>query len=151
MPHVRTQIRDAVVAMVTDLETTGRNVYPSRSFSLDDAELPSLSVYTVDEGSDEVVTKITLAKPAKVHRTCPLVIEGHTKGNDDIDAALDQISLEVETALSAVLRIGARELSTQLQSTGKSSFFDGEDEVGIVRLVYTIPYVTAENTPGVIE
>jgi hypothetical protein len=151
MPHARKQIRDAVVAMLADLQTTGRNVYPSRIYSLDESELPSLSVFTVDEGSDEVVTKVTLSRPAKIHRNCPLVIEGHAMVDENIDDLLDQIALEVEVAMSAALVVGTRELSAQLQSTGKTLLGDNEDQVGIVRLVYTIPYVTAENTPGVIE
>lgn len=151
MPHARKQIRDAVVAMVTDLQTTGRNVFPSRIYSLDESELPSLSVFTVDEGSDEVVTKVTLGRPAKIHRACPLVIEGHALVDESIDDVLDQIALEVEKAMSAPLVVGARELSAQMQSTGKTLLGENEDQVGIVRMIYTITYVTAESTPDVIE
>lgn len=151
MPHARKQIRDAVAALLADLQTTGRNVYPSRIYSLDESELPSLSVFTVDEGSDEVVTKVTLHKPAKLHRVCPLVIEGHAMVDENIDDVLDQIAQEVEVAMSAALVVGTRELPAQLQSTGKTLLGDNEDQVGIVRLVYTIPYVTAENRPDVIE
>lgn len=151
MPHARKQIRDAVVEMLADLQTTGRNVYPSRIYSLDESELPSLSVFTVDEQSDEVVTKVTLGRPAKLHRACPLVIEGHAMVDENIDDVLDQIALEVEVAMSAALVIGARELSAQLKSTGKTLLGDAEDQIGIVRLLYTVPYVTAENTPDILE
>jgi hypothetical protein len=151
MPHARKQIRDAVVALLVDLATTGRNVYPSRIYSLDESELPSLSVFTVDEQSDEVVTKATLGTPAKFHRVCPLIIEGHAMVDENIDDMLDQIALEVEVAMSAALVVGTRTLPAQLQSTGKTLLGDNEDQVGIVRLVYTVAYVTAENTPDVIE
>lgn len=151
MPHARKQIRDAVVALLVDLQTTGRNVYPSRIYSLDESELPSLSVFTVDDSSDEVVSKVTLGNPPRFHRLCPLVIEGHAMVGEDIDDVLDQIALEVEVAMSAPLTIGSRTLPAQLQSTGKTLLGDNEDQVGIVRLVYTVAYVTAENTPDIIE
>lgn len=151
MPHARKQIRDAVVALLADLQTTGRNVYPSRIYSLDESELPSWSVFTIDEGSDEVVTKVTLHRPAKLHRVCPLVIEGHAMVDENIDDVLDQMSLEAEVAMSAPLVVGSRTLSAQLQSTGKTLLGDNEDQVGIVRLVYSVFYVTSENTPDTLE
>lgn len=154
MAHARKQIRDAVAVLLTDLATTGRRVFPSRVYSLDEDDLPSLSVFTVDTGNDEVVSKITLGNPPRFHRTCPLTIEGHAIVDDNIDDTLDQISLEVEVAMSAPLTIGSRELPAQLQSTSKEfrEFFDDhERQIGIVRLVYTVSYVTAENTPDILE
>lgn len=154
MPHARKQIRDAVVVLVTDLDTTGRHVFPSRVYSLDDSDLPSVSVFTGDAGNEEVVTKVTLGTTSKkplFHRVSPLIIEGHAKVSDDVDDVLDQISLEIEVAMSAPLTIGSRTLPAQLQSTTKELIGDGEDQIGIVRLLYTVPYVTAENTPDVLE
>lgn len=151
MAHARKQIRVAVAALLAELQTTGRRVFPSRVYSLDEDELPSLSVFTADTGNDEVVTKITLGNPPKFHRACPLIIEGHALVDDDVDDVLDQISLEVEVAMSAPLTIGERTLPAQLQSTGKELIGDNESQIGIVRLVYLVPYVTSENTPDILE
>lgn len=151
MTHARKQIRDTVKTMVTGLGTTGRRVYPSRVYSLDEDELPSLSVFTVDSGNDEIVTRVTMGSPARFHRTCPLIIEGHALVDENVDDMLDQISLEVEVAMSAPLTIGSRTLPAQLQSTSKDLIGDHEGQIGIVRLVYTVPYVTAENTPDILE
>lgn len=154
MPHARKQIRSAVTTMLTGLATTGSHVYPSRVYSLDDSELPSLSVFTVDAGNEESVARVTLGSsgsPPRFHRVCPLIIEGHAKVSDDVDDVLDQISLEIEVAMSAPLTIGSRTLPAQLQSTSKELIGDSEDQIGIVRLLYTVPYVTAENTPDVLE
>ena len=151
MPHARKQIRDAVVALLADLATTGRNVYPSRTYSRDESELPSWSVFTIDESSDEIVTKVTLGNPPRFHRLCPLILEGHAVADEDIDDVLDQMALEAEVAMSAPLTIGTRTLSAQLQSTSKVTDGEGEDIFGHVRLVYDVAYVTAENTPDVIE
>jgi hypothetical protein len=154
MAHARKQIRDAVSVLLANLSTTGSRVYPSRVYSLDADELPSVSVFTVDSGNDESVTRVTLGssnQAPRFHRICPLIIEGHAKVSDDVDDVLDQISLEIEVAMSAPLTIGSRTLSAQLQSTGKELIGDSEDQIGIVRLLYTVPYVTAENTPDVLE
>jgi hypothetical protein len=149
--HARKQIRDAVVAMLQDVVTTERRVYPSRLYSLEESELPSLSVFTVDAGNEEVVRKVTIGNPAKFHRECPLIIEGHALVGDDVDDLLDQIALEVEVAMSAPLTIGMRTLPAQLRTTSKELIGDTDSQVGIVRLVYLVSYVTAENTPDVIE
>ncbi len=154
MPHARKQLRDAVVPMVTDLTTTGRNVFPSRVYSLDDSELPSVSVFTIDTGSEETATKLTHGLPGKgplFRRVCPLIIEGHAKVSDNVDDVLDQISLEIEVAMSAPITVGNRAVPAQLQSTTKELIGDGEDQIGIVRLLYAATYVTVENTPDVLE
>jgi hypothetical protein len=154
MAHARKQIRTAVASLVSGLSTTGSRVYPSRVYSLAEEDLPSLSVFTVDAGNDEVVTRISMGSPGsppRFHRSCPLIIEGHALLGENVDDMLDQIALEVEVAMSAPLTIGSRTLPAQLQSTSKELIGDAEDQIGIVRLLYTVPYVTAENTPDVLE
>jgi galactitol-specific phosphotransferase system IIB component len=149
--HARKQIRDAVTVMVTGLQTTRANVFPSRVYSLDSDQLPSLSIFTGDSGNDELVSRITLGSPPKFHRVCPLIIEGHASAADDVDDLLDQISLEVEVAMSAVLTVSGKTINAQLISTSKELIGDAEDQIGIVRLLYTVPYVTSENTPDILE
>lgn len=149
--HARKQIRDAIALLLMDLTTTGHRVFPSRIYSLDESELPSLSVFTADTGNDEVITKITLGNPPRFHRVCPLIIEGHAMVYEGIDDTLDQISEEIEIAMSAPLAVGGRTVPAQLQSTAKELIGDSESQIGIVRLVYSVPYVTAENTPHILE
>jgi hypothetical protein len=71
--------------------------------------------------------------------------------DEDVDDVLDQISLEVEVAMSAALVVGSRTLPAQLQTTSKEMIGDHESQVGIVRLLYLVTYVTAENTPDILE
>ena len=49
MSHARQQIRDAVVAAVTGLATTGASVHKTRMFKFEDDDLPALGVYTLSE------------------------------------------------------------------------------------------------------
>lgn len=146
--HARKQIRDAIVALLQDLASTERRVYSSRLYSLDEKELPSISVFAIDATNDEVVTRVTLG--GMFHRECPIVIEGHALVDDDIDDVLDQLSLEIEVAMSAPITIGSRTLPAQLRTTSKDLIGDHERQVGLVRLVYLVPYVTQESTPDVL-
>lgn len=154
MPHARKQIRSAVATMLGGLQTTGSHVFPSRVYSLDPDQLPSVSVFTVDSGNQETVTRVTMGSPGsppRFHRVCPLIIEGHALVSEDVDDVLDQISLEVEVAMSAAITVGSRTLTAKLESTSKELIGDSEDQIGIIRILYTVPYVTAENTPDVLE
>lgn len=149
MSHARKQIRDAVVALLQDLDTTANRVYASRLYSLEESELPSVSVFTTDTGNDEVVTRVTQNK--LFQRECPVVIEGHALADENVDDVLDQIALEVEVAMSAPIVVGSRTLPAQLKSTSKELIGDHEAQVGIVRLTYLATYVTSESTPDTLE
>lgn len=151
MSHARKQIRDAVANLVSGLTTTGARVFPSRVYSLDETELPSLSIFMIDVSQDEVITRITVGTPPRFHRQCPLIIEGYAVMDDAVDDVLDQIAAEVETAMAAPLIVGSRTVPAQLQTTSKELIGDNEGQIGIVRLVYSVSYVTAENTPEILE
>ena len=58
MSHPRTQIRAAVVALLTGLPITGSNVFASRVRPFHDSELPALNVLTAFAISDLVVLAI---------------------------------------------------------------------------------------------
>ena len=60
MSHVRQQIREQVATTVTGLTTTGSNVFQSRVYPLQDANLPALLVYSINEDSNADVMGSTL-------------------------------------------------------------------------------------------
>lgn len=151
MSHARKQIRDAVVQLVTGLASTSSRVYPSRLYSMNENDLPSLSIYMADRGGAEVIERVTLSTPVRYHRRFAMVIEGHAMADDNIDDVLDQLALEIETAMAAPLVVGSRTLPASLQGTEKEMAGDQERQIGVVRLTYSVAYVTAENTPGVLE
>lgn len=107
MAHQRANIRAAVVAAVTGLATTGANVVAGRVYPEDTSLLPALSVMTpeeewVEEGS-EFVEPVAGAVPTD--RALTVEVHGHAAGATYLDT-LDQIALEVETALNADLTLG---------------------------------------------
>lgn len=147
MAHVRAQIRQGIAQVLTGLNKTGSRVYPSRMFSLDESDLPSISVYTTDEASPEEITKVTLGTPSRLHRNLPLIIEGHAIVDEKIDDELDQIALEIEVAMGAPFSIDSHALAVRLVSTQMIISGDGDAQVGVVRLLYSISYSTLETSP----
>jgi hypothetical protein len=147
MSHARQQIRAKFVALVTGLTTTGANVFPSRSFTLDEDSLPSLSVYTNDETIDKVAHTVN---GALMQRGLEVVIEAHAKDSDGLADLLDTIAAEVETVLAAPILMGSVEITAGLQSTQTVFLSDGETDIGALRLVYLVTFGTFERDPQTI-
>ena len=49
MTHARTQIRNAVTALLLNNTSAGAKVYESRIYPLDDPKLPAILIYTKQE------------------------------------------------------------------------------------------------------
>ncbi|MDH4229666.1 MAG: phage minor tail U family protein [Nitrospirota bacterium] len=78
MPHVRTQIRNAVTMALAGLASTGANVHPSRVWILQQTDLPALLVYAVSDQVDE--EQLTIGRPRKLTRDLSLVVEARAAG-----------------------------------------------------------------------
>jgi len=68
LAHLRKQIRDNVVTVLTGLSTTGSRVYASRVYPMAAANLPGLCVYTKSES----VEILTMTPPRSQLRTLSL-------------------------------------------------------------------------------
>lgn len=103
MSHPRTTLRQAAVAALTGLATTGARVYVDREYALQPAELPCLHI---------AVSETTQAAglPAAYARQLTLRVRALAKATSGLSTTLDQIALEVETALLAGLSIGSSPL-----------------------------------------
>lgn len=141
MAHVRKSIRDNVVTTVTGLATTGANVYRTRAYPLASGKLPGLCVYTNSEAS----TNETITYPRTKTRIAELAVEGYVSGTANIDNSLDQIALEVEEALTADVTRNGLAKDTELTSTEIEVVGEGEKVAGVIRMIFTITYMTAEN------
>lgn len=135
MPHLRTQIRESVATLVTGLTTTASRVYQSRMRPVKADQMPCLLVTTNDESIEA-----TTLHAGPQDRTLDLVIRGFAMGGD-LDNTLDQIALEVETALGSTAH------------TLKRIEIDFDDElekpVGSISLTYEVLYFTQAGNPGV--
>lgn len=96
MAHMRTQIRQAVVAALTGLPTTGARVFVNSVYELRAADLPCLLVQT---GGEPQIDAMTVAGTA-LQRQHLVRVKAVAKQASGLQDALDQMLLEVEGALA---------------------------------------------------
>jgi hypothetical protein len=140
--HLHAQIRGAVVTKLTGLTTSGSRVYANRLAPLPDGTSPSLLI-TLDE---ERASGLTVHQPQMQERELSLSVAAVAKAASNVDATLDLMSKEVETALAAGITLGARTLAVFY--TGMS-FEDAQADkpVGIKRMTFSIPFTAMSNAP----
>lgn len=146
MAHHRKAIRDAVVAIVTGLATTGARVFPSRSYPYDPEKGggAALMVYALAEASEPD----TMGPSRKLARSLDLVIESVAMVNDILDDTLDQIAKEVEVAMAAAgLSLGGVCKDHWLRETRLVFGKLGEKQTGGHALTYTVLYRTTQANP----
>lgn len=142
--HVRTQLRNAVVALLTGLPTTGANVFVAPVDPTTTDQLPALLVFTSSETSQPV----ELGEPRICERPLRLEVRALARQTDDLQDTLDQICLEVERALAMPNSLDAAKRTTLL-ATAIRMDGDFSKPVGQAALVYEVSYYVAENAPDV--
>ncbi|MAR56968.1 MAG: hypothetical protein CMM93_07275 [Rickettsiales bacterium] len=75
MSHARTQIRQAVVALLKNNTGAGSRVYEARVYALQEPKLPALLVYT----KQEVVGDQSMSRPRTQQRELMLSVEAYVK------------------------------------------------------------------------
>ena len=148
MAHQRKTIRDAIVTAVTGLATTGANVYNTRPYPVDAGELPALVVMASDEErqDEEQVHVAATVAPVPTKRDLTVEILAVAAGSTYYDT-LDQIALEVETALGVDLTLSGavRELwyaGTELEMTNEV-----DQPAGVLTIRYIASYITDMRDP----
>lgn len=144
MTHVRKQLRDAVVAELTGLTTTGSRVFTARVYPLQDAELPCLLINTVSETAEA----LELSHPGIVGRAIRVEVEGLVRGVSGLADTLDTIAEEVETALGSPVTVSGK--SVILDYAGAEIQFSGETDKpgGSVILRFDTTLYTQSSAPG---
>lgn len=146
MAHQRKAIRDAVVAIVTGLATTGARVFPSRSYPYDPEKGggAALLVYAMQEASEPD----TLGPGRKLSRALDVVIESVAMVNETLDDLLDQIAKEIEVAMAgAGLTLGGVCKDQWLRETRLVFGKLGEKQTGGFAMTYTVLYRTTQANP----
>lgn len=140
MGHVRADIRAAVVTALTGLTTTGSRVLVDDQYPVED--VPALVIKTSEENAGESVEGIR-------QRAVGVSVEAVSKLTSGITAQLDQIALEVETALAGSITVGARQLAVDYLGTDEPQLDGGSDRgVGRMTLRFRITAFTAAASPG---
>ena len=143
--HVRQQIREKIGATLTGLTTTGSNVFESRVYPLENANLPALIIYTKEESSEPIV----IGTQRVMSRELAVVVEGYAKATSNFDDTIDTISKEVEEAISADRTLGGLAKDTYIESTEIEYTGDGEQPVGYVTLTFLTNYYVQETNPDI--
>lgn len=137
MSHARTQIRNAVVALVTGLASTADRVYVSRLHPLPKDKVPALRVFV----DDETIQRGTIHDPSMLQRVVTIRIDCVSALSEGLDGDLDQMALEVEEAIAADSNLGGL-LSSGLIPSGieLDRSGEGEKDVGILTVVFECEY-----------
>ncbi len=142
--HVREQIIEAVKTAVTGLPTTGPRVFRNRVSPLERNERPALIVRFPPATED--VTADQLPAPRIMDRTCRIDVTAIVSTQEDFDSLLNQISLEVETALAMPIvgpwkHLTLRRVDFNLTGTA-------EKPTGQTDMTYEARYFVREDAPG---
>jgi hypothetical protein len=132
MSHVRTQIRNAVVALLPG------TVHAARVYPVDEATLPVTLVYTNGE-TDEQSEFRTLGRTLEVMVEC--VVQA-----SDLDTALDARFIAVEQAL-ADTDLGGLCVSFSLTGIEITLSAEGAAPIGRGRMTYAALYRTSYSDP----
>lgn len=143
MSHARTQIRQAVVALLNGNTEAGNRVFSSRVHPLDDAKLPALLVYTPQENIGER----SMQRPRTQQRQLQLAVEGYLKARGDIDAEADALALEVEQLIASDPTLAGLVKDISLESSATQLSGEGEKPVAVITLTFAVLYCLKENAP----
>lgn len=142
MAHVRKSIRDAIVAALGGLATTGARVFPGRNYPLEDTELPALTVFTDDEQVD--IGSLGIGRTQ--NRTLDAIVEAHFKDVASLEDKGDTILAEVETALGPSTNLGGAKYA-QLARIQFDRDGDGDKPGALMRMTFKVIYITALGAP----
>lgn len=119
MAHVRQQIRDALVTLLTGLATTGSNVFAFRIFPQDTDVLPSINITTPSDSQDKDFSSTSTIQT----RTLIVPIEIRAKATTFADV-IDTIALEVEEKIVDEMEVTQSTILFPLVVEIESTIFD---------------------------
>jgi hypothetical protein len=122
-------------------------VYAQRTPRLGQGNTPCLSVYF----GDDDMRPITASSPRVIEHNVSLVVAGYSSApSESVDAVLDQIAEQIETALYAdkAWRIGGLVKSLTPDRIRLPDPQDREYPQGLVNVAYSIVFHTVEGQPS---
>jgi len=140
--HKRTAIRNAAVAALTGLPTTGVNVFVDEPHDVSEASLPCLRIDDVDEP----ISYESGTTPRQQLRSYALTIKSQVQSSGAGHDLRDTSAGEVETAMAAQVAAGLSGLVSEVEYQGAEFGMDGSGSTPIFEatLTYVFAYYTAE-------
>lgn len=152
MAHPRQLIRYAIRAALLAADTAAEDrIYKTRVLPLRRTQLPAISIYTLEES---VAGDSAQTAPRELTRTAPVVIEAWiaNQAGIDLDDAMDDLALEIETAMHADPYLGDTAGDSILADTVLEVIEQGDRKLGLVSLTYDVTYRTlAPEAPSLDE
>jgi hypothetical protein len=144
--HMRRQIRDGAATVLGALASTGDNIFVQRAEAIAANKFPAIAIGTANE-----TTQVqTMAGPARiVQREVELVIEAVAVENDTYADTLDQLCMEVETALANAMALGCGAKWIDPPETNFETDGRGNLVVAVAVMTFRVTYFTAQNAPDV--
>ena len=138
MAHGRKQVRDAVVAALTGLTTTGSRVHVHRVYPMEADLLSALNVRTGAESVDEDC----------VTRTVDVIVEARAQATATLYDTADLIASEVEAALAADITLGGVAVHVLPPETEPLEMADEiEKPVGLLVMSFPVVYRVEMSDP----
>lgn len=144
MSHVRTQIRQAVKALLA--AQAGGNVFVGRTAPTGTEVMPCLLIYTTDEPT----TDGTIGMGSVLQeRTLTLRIEARRQDTDDeaLLDGLDEMARQVEVSLLTPGALGDLAKAIELVSTSTQTMAANEARSGQSEMTFQILYHTTAGEP----
>ena len=143
MKHARTQIRNAVTALLKGNTTAGNNVFEARVYPINDPKLPALLIYT----KQETVGDQSMSRPRTQQRELFVTIEAYVKARGNVDEDTDNLALEIEQLIAADPTLGGLVKDISLDTTDTQFSDDGERPVAVAILTFSVLYTVKEHEP----
>ena len=143
MLHVRTQVRNAITAALKTLTTVpADSIFESRVYKLDSGDLPAI---VVNSEREDIETKDRGdGQPGRQTRDIRNTVIIALVNTDEIEDALDVISLEVEDKIFEDHTLGGVAVSTHLISMERFLTEETDKPFGLMKLTFVSRVITIE-------
>lgn len=143
MLHVRTQVRNAITAALKTLTTVpADSIFESRVYKLDSGDLPAI---VVNSEREDIETKGRGdGQPGRQTRDIRNTVIIALVNTDEIEDALDVISLEVEDKIFEDHTLGGVAVSTHLISMERFLTEETDKPFGLMKLTFVSRVITIE-------
>lgn len=144
MAHVRTQLRQAALALLTGLATTGANSSTNRTLPLPKGHGTSLAVRTPTERSEDISQSGTQARVIALR----VDISAKHADEDTLADLLDQAALEVEEAIAGDPTFSGLAQTYDYRGADLSMTGEGEKILGTLSLTFDVTLYTRREAPS---
>lgn len=144
--HVRRQIRDAAVVLLTGLSITGSRVYKSRVQRLESTDLPCLLVNTDSEQIEAQTIVLNAVLERQLNLSVRILVQNSTTFDDVVDAIIKDIEIAINASSASKTLNGLAE-NIEMKNIEVSVDATGEQPIAEVTLTFLVTYYTLANAP----